>query len=161
MARFHLDVHNHTCSVFLQTSHSAQVHGANARCQVLSCREHPGRCSGSVLAVLYCIAGCQLYWFSPINTVETLDQYNIITGVGFGGGSICFFTGATLLLARQVRRLSKLLLADLFMSLSNISPKFTGKAYLLHVQELAGHAEVLLMHNQGTIECLLLTKEQH
>ena len=57
--------------------------------------------------MLYCIAGCQLYWFSPINTVETLDQYNIITGVGFGGGSICFWFGATLLLARQVRRLSE------------------------------------------------------
>ena len=49
------------------------------------------------------MAGIQLYWFSPINTVETLDQYNIITGIGFGGGSICFFVGATLLLARQVR----------------------------------------------------------
>ena len=54
-------------------------------------------------AVCYCMAGIQLYWFSPINTVETLDQYNIITGIGFGGGSICFFVGATLLLARQVR----------------------------------------------------------
>ena len=69
--------------------------------------EHAGRCSGSLLAVLYCIAGCQLYWFSPINTVETLAQYNIITGVGFGGGSICFWFGATLLLARQVRCLSE------------------------------------------------------
>ncbi|CAK0784815.1 hypothetical protein CVIRNUC_008019 [Coccomyxa viridis] len=62
--------------------------------------------------VLYCIAGCQLYWFSPINTVETLDQYNIITGVGFGGGSICFFTGATLLLARQSRGRCKPSYAD-------------------------------------------------
>ena len=53
--------------------------------------------------MLYCMAGIQLYWFSPINTVETLDQYNIITGIGFGGGSICFFVGATMLLARQVR----------------------------------------------------------
>lgn len=41
--------------------------------------------------------------YSPINTVITLDQYNIITGVGFGGGSICFFLGASLLLARQAR----------------------------------------------------------
>ena len=55
--------------------------------------------------MLYALAGIQLYWFSPINTVETLDQYNIITGIGFGGGSICFFTGATLLLARQVSTL--------------------------------------------------------
>lgn len=40
---------------------------------------------------------------SPINLVETVAQYNIITGVGFGGGSICFHLGAALLLARQVR----------------------------------------------------------
>ena len=82
----------------------AQMHGIRHNCM----GEHVDRYNGLVLAVLYCIAGCQLYWFSPINTVETLDQYNIITGVGFGGGSICFFTGATLLLARQVRRLSEL-----------------------------------------------------
>ena len=101
-------------------------------------REHAGRCSASLLAVLYCIAGCQLYWFSPINTVETLDQYNIITGVGFGGGSICFFTGATLLLARQVRHLSEVLLAGLFISLSDTSPTFASKADFEHVQELEG-----------------------
>lgn len=48
------------------------------------------------------MAGIQLYWDSPINLVETTMQYNIITGVGFGGGSVCFFVGAALLLARQV-----------------------------------------------------------
>lgn len=53
-------------------------------------------------AVCYCMAGIQLYWDSPINLVETTMQYNIITGVGFGGGSVCFFVGAALLLARQV-----------------------------------------------------------
>ncbi|EIE18497.1 hypothetical protein COCSUDRAFT_60164 [Coccomyxa subellipsoidea C-169] len=51
----------------------------------------------------FAMGGIQLYWYSPINLVETVDQYNIITGVGFGGGSICFFLGATLLLARQSR----------------------------------------------------------
>lgn len=54
-------------------------------------------------AVGYCIAGIQLYFDSPINLVETTMQYNILTGVGFGGGSVCFFVGAALLLARQVR----------------------------------------------------------
>jgi hypothetical protein len=49
------------------------------------------------------MAGIQLYFDSPINLVETTQQYNIITGVGFGGGSVCFFVGAALLLARQVR----------------------------------------------------------
>ena len=53
-------------------------------------------------AVGYCIAGIQLYFDSPINLVETTMQYNILTGVGFGGGSVCFFVGAALLLARQV-----------------------------------------------------------
>lgn len=104
---------------------TAQMHNVRSH----HVREHPARCSNSVLAVLYCIAGCQLYWFSPINTVETLDQYNIITGVGFGGGSICFFTGATLLLARQVRRLSELHPCRLFhvIYLSDTSPKLTSK----------------------------------
>lgn len=49
------------------------------------------------------MGGIQLYWFSPINTTETLDIYNIVTGIGFGGGSVCFFLGSILLLARQVR----------------------------------------------------------
>ncbi len=44
----------------------------------------------------------QLYWNSPINVVEPLPVYNIITAVGFGGGSILFTFGAALLLARQV-----------------------------------------------------------
>ena len=44
----------------------------------------------------------QLYWNSPINVVEPLPVYNIITGVGFGGGAILFTFGAALLLARQV-----------------------------------------------------------
>ncbi|KAK9902002.1 hypothetical protein WJX75_000875 [Coccomyxa subellipsoidea] len=51
----------------------------------------------------FCMGGIQLYWDSPINLVETVPQYNIITGIGFGGGSICFHLGAALLLARQSR----------------------------------------------------------
>lgn len=49
------------------------------------------------------LLSAQLYWDSPINLVESLDTYNIVTGVGFGGGSICFTVGAALLLMRQVR----------------------------------------------------------
>lgn len=48
------------------------------------------------------LAAVQLYWNSAINLVEPLDTYNIINGVGFGGGSILFTFGAALLLARQV-----------------------------------------------------------
>lgn len=74
---------------------------------------YPAVCSiGSALskrpvrAVGYCMGGIQLYWFSPFNTTETLDIYNIVTGIGFGGGSVCFFLGSILLLARQVRILA-------------------------------------------------------
>lgn len=49
-----------------------------------------------------CLRNVDASRFSPVNTVETLDQYNIITGLGFGGGSILFFLGAAVLLARQV-----------------------------------------------------------
>ena len=53
-------------------------------------------------------AAAQLYWDSPVNAVETQEHYNIITGIGFGGGSILFMLGALLLLARQVGRLFRL-----------------------------------------------------
>lgn len=48
----------------------------------------------------------QLYWFSPFNVTETLDQYNIIDALGYGGGSCMFIIGAALLLSRQVTNCS-------------------------------------------------------
>ncbi|CAL8465985.1 g5521 [Coccomyxa elongata] len=76
----------------------------------------------------YAIGGIQLYWYSPINTVETLDQYNIITGFGFGGGSICFFLGAALLLSRQSRNRCR---PSYAMTASRLDPTMhTGSAYM-------------------------------
>jgi hypothetical protein len=44
----------------------------------------------------------QNYWWNSIRDDETEQSANIITGFGFGGGSLLFVLGAALLLARQV-----------------------------------------------------------
>ena len=54
----------------------------------------------------------QLYWYSPIRTWESLASFNILTGVGFGGGFILYAIGATLFMAQQVTCLPSLYLSS-------------------------------------------------
>jgi hypothetical protein len=58
----------------------------------------PGHCERRAKCLVV-----QLIWDSPVNAVEPLWTYNIIEAVTFGGGTTCFFIGAILFLARQVR----------------------------------------------------------